>query len=375
MTAEKVRSELPIPSAYKWGFHDDDKPSFRSEKGLNEAVVRQISAMKDEPQWMLDFRLRAYSIFLRKPNPLWADGQLDGINFDEIYYYVRAADRQGDTWDDVPEYIKDTFDKLGIPEAERKHLAGVGAQYDSEVVYHNIREDLEKLGVIFCDMDTALREHPDIVQEVLRHDHPRRRQQVRGAQQRGLVRRQLRLRAEGREGRHPAAGLLPDQHREHGPVRADADHRRGGQLRALRRRLHRADLQHRLAPQRRRRDHRQEGRTRPLHDDPELVEQRLQPRDEARRGLSERRDGVGRRQPRLEADDEVPQRLPHGAGRARRDPLARVRGQGPAPGRRRQDRPRRARTHRRSLPRSRSARTAAAPAIAASSRSTRAPRT
>ena len=190
---------------------------------------------------MREFRLKALEIFWQKPMPTWG-GDLPELDFDDIHYYMKAADRQGKTWDDVPADIKNTFDKLGIPEAERKFLAGVGAQYESEVVYHCLREDLEKKGVIFVDTDTALREYPDLVQRVLRHDHPVARQQVRGAQLGGLVGRIVRLRPGGSEGRHPAAGLLPDQRREHGPVRADADHRRRGSPGPLRRRLHGADL-------------------------------------------------------------------------------------------------------------------------------------
>jgi Fe-S cluster assembly protein SufB len=155
-----------VVGEYKYGFHDKEEAFFKSERGLNAKVVESISKMKGEPQWMTDFRLRAYEIFEEKEMPRWAaQGALDDIDFQNIFYYVRAADKNVRDWDDVPEYIKNTFDKLGIPEAEKKFLAGVGAQYDSEVVYHNIREDLEKLGVIFVDMDTGLREHPEIVQE------------------------------------------------------------------------------------------------------------------------------------------------------------------------------------------------------------------
>jgi len=151
---------------YKYGFHDDEAAFYKSEKGLSAKVVESISKMKGEPQWMLDFRLRAYEIFEKKEMPRWAaEGALDDIDFQNIFYFVRAADRNVRDWDDVPEYIKNTFDKLGIPEAEKKFLAGVGAQYDSEVVYHNIREDLEKIGVIFVDTDTALREHSEIFRE------------------------------------------------------------------------------------------------------------------------------------------------------------------------------------------------------------------
>ncbi len=120
--------------------------------------------MKSEPDWMRQFRLRALDLFERKPMPTWG-ANLSAIDFDNIHYYVRPSEKQGRSWDEVPEYIKDTFDKLGIPEAERKFLGGVSAQYESEVVYHQIREDLEKQGVIFMDMDSGLREHPDIVKE------------------------------------------------------------------------------------------------------------------------------------------------------------------------------------------------------------------
>ena len=231
--------------------------------------------------------------------PTWG-ADLTDIDFDDIYYYIRPAESQGKTWDDVPAYIKETFEKLGIPEAERKFLAGVGAQYESEVVYHSLREDLEKLGVIFLDMDSAVARAPGDRQEVLRHDHPAERQQVRGAELGRLVGWLVRLHSRRRQGRRAAPGLLPDQRREHGPVRAHADHLREGLLRPLRRGLHRADLFDQLAALGGGRDHRQGGRSLPLHDDPELVEERLQPRHQARRGLQERDDGVGRWQPRLQ---------------------------------------------------------------------------
>ncbi len=180
------------------------------------------------------------------------------------------------------------------------------------------------------------------VPRVLRLGDPGRRQQVRRAQHRGVVRRLVHLRPEGRARRHPAAGLLPDQHREHGPVRADADHRRRGRLRALRRGLHRADLLVRLAALGGRRDHREEERPLPLHDHPELVEQRLQPRHQAGGGARGRDDGVDRRQHRLEGHDEVPGGLAARRARQGRDPVGRVRRRGPAPGRRREDGARRA---------------------------------
>jgi len=150
----------------KYGFHVAENYNFKSEKGLTEEMVRTISKMKNEPQWMTDLRVEAYNIFEEKPIPKWGGGGLlDTIDFADIYYFVRATDGQGRDWDDIPAEIKDTFDRLGIPEAEAKFLQGVSAQYESEVVYHSIRKDLEDKGVMFMDMDTAMREHPDIVKE------------------------------------------------------------------------------------------------------------------------------------------------------------------------------------------------------------------
>jgi Fe-S cluster assembly protein SufB len=146
---------------YQFGFHDEDVSVFRTQKGLSREVVAAISEHKREPEWMLAFRLKALDHFLKRPMPHWG-ADLSGINFDDIYYYVKPMEEQGRSWDEVPEAIKNTFDRLGIPEAERKFLAGVSAQYDSEVVYHNIREDLEQQGVLFSDCDTGLREHEEL---------------------------------------------------------------------------------------------------------------------------------------------------------------------------------------------------------------------
>jgi len=149
---------------YKYGFHDDVAPVFKSRKGLDSEIINQISEMKSEPDWMREFRLEAYEIFKSKSDVNWG-GHLASLDFNDIYYYVKASDRPERNWEDVPEDIKKTFDRLGIPEAERKFLAGVGAQYDSEVVYHSAREELEKIGVLFLDTDTALKEHPDLFRE------------------------------------------------------------------------------------------------------------------------------------------------------------------------------------------------------------------
>ncbi|MEX2425516.1 MAG: Fe-S cluster assembly protein SufB [Thermomicrobiaceae bacterium] len=151
---------------YQYGFSDPEDYHFKSRKGLDKEIVQEISEMKGEPEWMRDFRLKSLEYFNKRELPTWG-GDLSDLDFNEIFYYVRASESMGKSWDDVPEYIKNTFEKLGIPEAERKFLAGVGAQYESEVVYHSLREDLENQGVIFLDMDSALREHPEIVKQYL----------------------------------------------------------------------------------------------------------------------------------------------------------------------------------------------------------------
>ena len=151
--------------AYSYGWHDSDVAGASARRGLNEDVVRDISGIKNEPEWMLNQRLKAHEIFEKKPMPTWG-ADLSDIDFDNIKYYVRSTEEQATSWDDLPQDIKDTYDKLGIPEAEKQRLvAGVAAQYESEVVYHQIREDLEEKGVIFVDTDTALREHEELFKE------------------------------------------------------------------------------------------------------------------------------------------------------------------------------------------------------------------
>ena len=151
--------------AYKYGWHDPDVAGASAQRGLNADVVADISAKKNEPQWMLDTRLKALSIFDKKPLPTWG-ADLSDIDFDNIKYFVRSTEKQATSWEELPEDIKNTYDKLGIPEAEKQRLvAGVAAQYESEVVYHQIREDLEEKGVIFVDTDTALREHEALFKE------------------------------------------------------------------------------------------------------------------------------------------------------------------------------------------------------------------
>ncbi|WP_152655118.1 Fe-S cluster assembly protein SufB [Oceanobacillus sp. CFH 90083] len=159
-----MAKNMPEIEEYKYGFHDKDVSIFRTEKGLTPNIVKEISKMKEEPQWMLDYRLKALEHFYSRPMPQWG-GDLSGLDFDEIVYYVKPSEKQGRTWDEVPDEIKQTFDKLGIPEAEQKYLAGVSAQYESEVVYHSLKEDLQELGIIFKDTDTALKENEDLFKE------------------------------------------------------------------------------------------------------------------------------------------------------------------------------------------------------------------
>ncbi|PAD22914.1 Fe-S cluster assembly protein SufB [Terribacillus saccharophilus] len=159
-----MAKKAPEIGDYQYGFSDRDVSIFRTEKGLTPRIVEEISKMKEEPQWMLDFRLKSLEQFYKKPMPQWG-GDLAELDFDEITYYVKPSERSERSWDEVPEEIKNTFDKLGIPEAEQKYLAGVSAQYESEVVYHNLKEDLADMGIIFKDTDTALKENEDLFRE------------------------------------------------------------------------------------------------------------------------------------------------------------------------------------------------------------------
>src|SRR6187397_3027467 len=153
-----------IGNEYKYGFHDPEDYFFKSGRGLSPELVAAISEHKNEPEWMRKFRLKSLEYFLARPLPEWG-GDLSEIDFENIFYYIRPTEKQANSWEDLPPEIKDTWDKLGIPEAEKNYLAGVGAQYESEVVYHKLQEDLEAQGVIFLDMDSGLREHEELVKE------------------------------------------------------------------------------------------------------------------------------------------------------------------------------------------------------------------
>jgi Fe-S cluster assembly protein SufB len=163
MPENEVIAELGLDQ-YKYGFRDEVEYTYKSRKGLDEEIVREISERKGEPAWMLKYRLKALKHAQSRPWPKWG-GDLSGLDFDNIFFYIRPSDRVGRTWDEVPETIKNTFERLGIPDQERRILAGVGAQYESEVVYHSLKEEWEKQGVIFKGMDDGLRDHEDIVRE------------------------------------------------------------------------------------------------------------------------------------------------------------------------------------------------------------------
>ena len=156
------RPDDNLPSGeYQYGFSDIDVSVYKTKKGISREIVEEISHIKGEPQWMTDYRLRAFEAFLKKPMPTWGV-DLSSLDFDEYTYYIKPSDRMGTTWEEVPESIKNTFDRLGIPDAERKYLAGVSTQYESEVVYHNMLAEVEDKGVIFLDTDSALRDHPEL---------------------------------------------------------------------------------------------------------------------------------------------------------------------------------------------------------------------
>jgi Fe-S cluster assembly protein SufB len=162
--AEKSRQETFERDSSKYDFKDPEKYVYKAKKGISRDIVEEISAMKGEPRWMLEKRLESLEIFLSKPTPTWG-GDLSGLKYEDMSYYIKPTEEEGRSWDEVPDRIKQTFEKLGIPEAERKFLAGAGAQYESEAVYHNLKEEWAKKGVIFMDSDSGLKEHPEIYQQ------------------------------------------------------------------------------------------------------------------------------------------------------------------------------------------------------------------
>lgn len=165
MAETKTQVDVNESYAEKYGFHEAENYTFKSRRGLDAEIVKEISWMKKEPQWMTDFRLRSLEAFESKPMPNWGGPALRDIQFDDIYYYIKPTDEQAASWDELPPEIRNTYDRLGIPEAEKKYLAGVGAQYESEVIYHNLAKELAEKGVLFLDTDSGLREHPELFRE------------------------------------------------------------------------------------------------------------------------------------------------------------------------------------------------------------------
>ena len=211
----------------EYAFHDDLVYLHEAKRGLTRATVEEISAIKDEPDWMLQFRLRAYEHFLKRPMPIWTDG-LDRIDFDKIVYYRKPSEREEKSWDDVPDQIKETFERLGIPEAERKFLSGVGAQYDSEVVYHSVKEELTKLGVVFMGTDQALVEYPEIFRKYFGTVVPPEDNKFSALNSAVWSGGSFVYVPQGCGRAAAAPGVLPHQRRKHRPVRAHTDRRRRG---------------------------------------------------------------------------------------------------------------------------------------------------
>ena len=330
---------------YQLGWSDAEDYVFKPKKGLNESIVREMSEMKGEPEWMRDFRLRSLKHFERKPMAPWFAQRMPKLDFDDIYYYIKPTGGQVDKWEDLPDAIKNTYEKLGIPEAERKYLSGVTAQYESEVVFHRNREDLEAQGVLFCDMDTAVREYPELVRKWfgkiippndnkfsalnsavwsggsfiyvppgVKVDMPLQAYFRINAENMGQFERTLIIADEGSQV-HYIEGCSAPVYSTDSPALGRGRARRAGRL-----------AHH-------------------VHDHPELVDQRLQPGDQAGPRRCRGPCRVDRREHRLAPDHEVPLGVPDGAQGERRGPLGRLRRRGPAPGRRRQDVPHRPRDH------------------------------
>ena len=253
------------------------------------------------------------TIFESKPMPGWGNVELlNSINFDDIYYYLKPTEEQGETWDDVPEYIKNTFEKLGIPEAERKFLAGVSAQYESEVVYHSLQKEIEEQGVIFSDMDTGLREHEELVRKYFATMIPPEDNKFAALNSAVWSGGSFVYVPPGVEVTIPLQAYFRINSENMGQFERTliiADE--GSRVHYIEG-LHGADLCGRFAALGGGRAGGAAGRAPALHDHPELVQERLQPGDQARRRPRECHGGVGRWQPRLQAHDEVPVRLPGG---------------------------------------------------------------
>ena len=333
-----ARGEI-VSQEYQFGFHDDVTYLAQTKVGLTRQTVEEISGFKAEPDWMLQFRLRAYDHFLARAMPSWVPESVQNIDFSKIVYYRKPSEGEEKSWDDVPDKIKQTFEKLGIPEAERKFLAGVGAQYDSEVVYHSVREELSKIGVVFMGMDQGLREYPDIVKKYFGTVIPPEDNKFaalnsavwsggsfvyvpKGVEVPLPLQAYFRINGEN-TGQFERTLIIADEgskvHYIEGctaPIyTTDA--------------LHAAVVEVIALP----------GLADPLHDDPELEPRRLQPGDEAGPRPRALHGRVGRREHRLARDGEVPGDLPARRGRHGRGDQRRLRRPRAAPGHGRQGGP------------------------------------
>ena len=301
VTQEEHLKELAKGYRFDW---DPSHTVFEPKRGLNERVVEEISALKGEPEWMRKYRLKSLRYFDMRPMPWWG-ADLSDIDFQNIYYFIRSTEKQAANWDELPEDIRGTWDKLGIPQAEQKYLGGVSAQYESEVVYHKIKDELDQIGVLFTDMDSALRDYPDLVREHFGTVIPANDNKFAalnsavwsggsfiyvppGVHVDIPLQAYFRINAENM-GQFERTLIIADEgsyvHYVEGcsaPIyTSDSLHSAVVEIKAMR------------GPG-------------AVHDDPELVDERLQPRHEARRRARGRRHGMGRRQHRLEGHDEVP---------------------------------------------------------------------
>ena len=270
---------------YKYGFVDEEAHVFRTKPGLDEEVVRQISRHKEEPQWMLNFRLKALRIYEKKPMPTWG-GDLSRLEetLDEIYFYVKPQDQMERSWDDVPDNIKTTFERLGIPEAEQKALAGVGAQYESEMVYHSLKEEWESKGVIFDSIEDGLKNHPELFREHFATVIPAADNKFAALNSAVWSGGSFVYIPKGVHLETPLQAYFRVNQERMGQFERTLIIIEGGGAGPLHRRVYGAGLLHGLVPLRRHRDRAQAGLTLPLHHHPELVEQHVQPRDPARFG-------------------------------------------------------------------------------------------
>ncbi len=294
-------------SKYQLGWNDDVDYVFKPQRGLSEEIVRDMSRMKGEPEWMLNLRLRSLKAFGKRPLPSWG-GDMSEIFFDQIYYYIKPTESQVDSWDDLPDAIKNTYEKLGIPEAERKYLAGVTAQFESEVVFHRNREDLAQLGVVFCDMDTALRDYPELVKEYFGKIIPLNDNKFSALNTSVWSGGSFIYVPPGVEVPMPLQAYFRINQENMGQFERTLIIADEGSSVHYIEGCTRAGLHVGLAPLRRGRDRGEAVGAGDVHHDSELVEQRLQPRDEASEGGGGGPHGMDRRKHRQPPHDEVSER-------------------------------------------------------------------